>query len=446
MPFARTEPLRRELARALPEPPFALRISAGGGQALPRPPPVLQSLRVMFARAEPLRRELARALPERPFALRFWDGTELPATAPGGPVFTVRSPTAVAHLLRAPGQLGLGRAYAAGELEADDLDRVIGLLDSFRAPALDRATRLRLTAAAVRACGLTRPPRVPASELRPQGRRHSRARDARAVRHHYDVSNDFFKLFLDSSMTYSCALFSRGATTLEDAQLAKRELVCTKLGLQEGERLLDVGCGWGSFVLHAATRHGVSAVGITLSPNQAELARRRVAKAGLEDRVEIRLADYRDLAGERYDAIASIGMVEHVGASQIDVYAAQLAGLLDPGGRLLNHGIARLRHGDPEAGAFSERYVFPDAAPLHVSRVLLALERAGFEPTHVEGLRQDYVDTLSEWIARLDANLDEAERLAGGERVRVWRLYLRAARNGFATGFTSIFQVLARRA
>ena len=400
-----------------------------------------------FARTEPLRRELARALPERPFALRFWDGAELPATAPGGPVFTVRSPAAVAHLLRAPGQLGLGRAYAAGELEADDLDRVIGLLDSFRAPSLDRATRLRLATAAVRACGLTRPPRIPASELRPQGSRHSRARDARAVRHHYDVSNDFFKLFLDASMTYSCAVFSRGASTLEEAQLQKRELVCTKLALREGERLLDVGCGWGSFVLHAAAHHGVSAVGITLSPNQAELARRRVAEAGLEDRVEIRLCDYRDLDGsECFDAIASIGMVEHVGASKIDIYAAQLAGLLGPGGRLLNHGIARLRHGDPEAGPFSERYVFPDAAPLHVSRVLLALERAGIEPEHVEGLRQDYVDTLSEWIRRLDANLEEAQRLAGGERVRVWRLYLRAARNGFATGFTSIFQVLGRRA
>jgi cyclopropane-fatty-acyl-phospholipid synthase len=399
-----------------------------------------------FARTEPLRRELAGALPERPFALRFWDGTELAPTTPGGPIFTVRSPTAVAHLLRAPGQLGLGRAYAAGELEADDLDRVIGLLDSFKAPAIDRATRLRLMVAAAQACGLMLPPKVPASELRPQGRRHSRARDARAVRHHYDVSNDFFELFLDSSMTYSCAVFSRGATTLEEAQLQKRELVCTKLALRAGERLLDVGCGWGSFVLHAATRHGVSAVGITLSPNQAELARRRVAEAGLEDRVEIRLADYRDLdPRERFDAIASIGMVEHVGASQIDVYAAQLAGLLEPGGRLLNHGIARLRHGDPEAGPFSERYVFPDAAPLHVSRVMLALERAGIEPTHVEGLRQDYVDTLSEWIERLDANRGEAERLAGGERVRVWRLYLRAARNGFATGFTSIFQVLGTR-
>jgi cyclopropane-fatty-acyl-phospholipid synthase len=422
---------------------------------------------------EPLRRELEQALPERPFALRFWDGKELAATAPEGPVFTVRSPAAVAHLLRAPGQLGLGRAYAAGVLEADDLDRVIGLLDGFEAPPIDRATRARLALAAVRACGLTRPPRIPASELRPRGRRHSRERDARAVRHHYDVSNEFFALFLDESMTYSCALFSREldppaeawgvlpravgearsaeerrTLTLEQAQEAKRELVCRKLGLREDQRVLDVGCGWGSFVIHAAARHGVRAVGITLSPAQAELARRRVTEAGLQEQVEIRLADYRDLGatGERYGAIASIGMVEHVGSSQIDLYARQLAGLLEPGGLLLNHGISRLRHSDAEAGPFSERYVFPDAAPLHVSRVTMALERAGIEPLHVEGLRQDYVDTLSEWIERLDANRAKAERLAGGERVRVWRLYLRAARNGFATGFTSIFQVLGRRA
>src|ERR1700688_2233890 len=194
-----------------------------------------------FARnCEPLRRELARALPERPFALRFWDGSELAPTASGGPIFTVRSPAAVAHLLRAPGQLGLGRAYAAGELEADDLDRVIGLLDSFQAPAIDTKTRLRLTLAAVRACGLTTPPRVPASELRPRGRRHSRERDARAVRHHYDVSNDFFALFLDESMTYSCALFSRGAQTLAEAQAAKLELIARKLELSTGQRVLDV--------------------------------------------------------------------------------------------------------------------------------------------------------------------------------------------------------------
>ena len=423
----------------------------------------------LAARTQPLRRELALALPDRPFALRFWDGSELAPTTPGGPVFTVRSPAAVAHLLRAPGQLGLGRAYAAGELEADDLDKVIGLLDTFEAPAIDTPTRLRLTLAAARACGLMKPPPIPASELRPRGRRHSRERDARAVRHHYDVSNEFFALFLDESMTYSCALFSRTLDslegswgthprgesdgdrprpTLEQAQAAKRELICRKLALQEGERVLDVGCGWGSFVIHAAANHGVRAVGITLSPAQAELARRRVAEAGLEDRVEIRVADYRDLgaAGEGYDAIASIGMVEHVGANQIDLYARQLAGLLEPGGRLLNHGIARLRHGEGEAGPFSERYVFPDAAPLHVSRVTLALEQAGIEPLHVEGLREDYAETLSHWIERLDANLEQAERLAGAERVRVWRLYLRAARNGFRTGFTSIFQILGTRA
>jgi cyclopropane-fatty-acyl-phospholipid synthase len=418
-----------------------------------------------FANPEPLRRELALALPDRPFALRFWDGSELEPTTPGGPAFTVRSPAAVAHLLRAPGQLGLGRAYAAGELEADDLDLVIGLLDTFKAPAIDTATRVRLMLAAARACGLMKPPPIPASELRPRGRRHSRERDARAVRHHYDVSNEFFALFLDESMTYSCALFSRELDslegswgthpppeerrrpTLEQAQAAKRELICRKLALQEGERVLDVGCGWGSFVIHAAANHGVRAVGITLSPAQAELARERVAEAGLEDRVEIRVADYRDLGatGEGYDAIASIGMVEHVGANQIDLYARQLAGLLEPGGRLLNHGISRLRHGEAEAGPFSERYVFPDAAPLHVSRVALALERAGIEPLHVEGLREDYAETLSHWIERLDANLEQAERLAGAERVRVWRLYLRAARNGFRTGFTSIFQILGTR-
>jgi len=404
----------------------------------------------LFARPERLRHELARALPQRPFAVRFWDGSELAPTIAGGPVFTARSPTAVAHLLRAPGQLGLGRAYAAGELEVDDLDRVIALLDTFQAPPIDRATRARLALAAVRACGLARPPHIPVSELRPRGQRHSRERDERAVRHHYDVSNDFFALFLDRSMTYSCALFSRGAHTLEEAQAAKRELVCTKLGLREGERLLDVGCGWGSFVIHAAREHGVRAVGVTLSPNQAELARRRVAEAGLEDRVEIRLCDYRDLGAgagdERFDAIASIGMVEHVGASRIDEYARLLAGLLEPGGRLLNHGIARLRHGDPEAGPFSERYVFPDAAPLHLSRIQLALERAGVVSDHVEGFARDYIDTLSAWIDRLDSNRERAEHLAGGERLRVWRLYLRAARNGFQKGFISIYQVLGHRA
>lgn len=428
--------------------------------------------RALLANPGALRHELERALPARQFTIRFWDGSELPATAAfdgdgnvaagsagvngsgdggggsdgagngSGPTFTLRSPAAVAQILRAPGELGLGRAYVTGQLEVDDLDKVVGLMDSFQAPPLDNAARARLAIAAIKACGITRPPRVPAAELRPHGRRHSRERDARAVRHHYDVSNEFFGLWLDESMTYSCAVFSHGAKTLEEAQRDKLELVCSKLRLKEGQRVLDVGCGWGAFVIHAAREHGVRAVGITLSAPQAELARARVAQAGLADRVEIRVADYRDLAGERYDAIASIGMVEHVGSSKIDVYARKLAELLEPHGRLLNHGIARLRHGLPEqAGAFTQRYVFPDGVPLQLSRVLLALERAGFETEHVEGFRQDYYDTLSEWIARLDTNRERAEQLVGAERLRVWRLYLRGARDIFKRKFVSIYQV-----
>jgi cyclopropane-fatty-acyl-phospholipid synthase len=260
------------------------------------------------------------------------------------------------------------------------------------------------------------------------------------VRHHYDVSNEFFELFLGPSMVYSCALFSRGATTLEEAQEAKLDMVADKLALKEGDRVLDVGCGWGGFPLRAATKYGASVVGITLSPPQAEKARQRAEAAGVADQVEIRVMDYRDLAGERFDAIASIGMVEHVGSANIDLYAQTLAGLLEPGGRLLNHGITRLRHSDGEAGAFSERYVFPDAAPLHISRNLLALERAGFVTRHLEEFGLDYAETLRHWAANLDRNLDEATRLAGPERIRVWRLYLRAARNGFLSGFTSIYQ------
>jgi cyclopropane-fatty-acyl-phospholipid synthase len=247
-------------------------------------------------------------------------------------------------------------------------------------------------------------------------------------------------------MTYSCAVFSRGATTLEEAQETKLEMVCTKLDLKPGMRVLDIGCGWGSFAIHAAERHGVKVVGITLSPPQVERGQRVAAERGLSDSVDLRVADYRELADEPFDAVASIGMVEHVGVNQIDVYARQVARLVKPGGRILNHGIARLRQTDPEAGPFSERYVFPDAAPLHLSRIQLALERAGIETEHVEGLRSDYAETLKHWARNLDANLSDALRLAGPERLRVWRLYLRAARRGFESGFTSIYQVRGRRA
>jgi cyclopropane-fatty-acyl-phospholipid synthase len=401
-----------------------------------------------FANTARLRREIEARIPERPFAIEFWDGTRVASTSGGGPTFFVRSPRAAAQALLAPGQLGLGRAYVSGELEVDDIEAVIALLDGWQPPPLDGGDRRALLLGAVRATGLTRPPRRPAAELRPSGRRHSKERDARAVRHHYDVSNEFFELFLGPTMVYSCAIFSHGAETLEQAQEEKLDTVARKLAIKEGERVLDVGCGWGGFPLWAATRHGADVVGITLSPPQAEKARQRAEQAGVADRVEIRVMDYRDLAasGERFDAIASIGMVEHVGAAQIEVYARTLAGLLEPGGRLLNHGITRLRHNDGEAGAFSERYVFPDAAPLHLSRNLLALERAGFVTHHVEDFAPDYAETLRHWARNLDDNLDEAIRLAGPERVRVWRLYLRAARNGFESGFTSIYQARCERA
>jgi cyclopropane-fatty-acyl-phospholipid synthase len=392
----------------------------------------------------PLRTALAEALPDRPFTVALWDGSTVPATRPGGPTFTAHGPQALAHVLRAPGQLGLGRGYVTGAIDVDDLDAVIALLDTWQPPAMDRRSKARLALAAARATGLVRPPSPPAAEYAPKGRFHSRERDSRAVRHHYDVPPEFFRLFLGPTMAYSCAFFSRGATTLDEAQEAKHELTAQKLALEPGQRVLDIGSGWGAFAIHAAKRHGVHVTGITVSPPQVEVARRLAAEAGVADQVDFRVADYREpVPGEPFDAVASIGMVEHVGAEQMDEYARRLRTTLRPGGRLLLHGIANLQQADPRPGAFSARYVFPDAAPQPLSRMLLALERTRLEVHHVEGFRDDYAETLRHWARALDDNLDEAIRLAGSERVRVWRLYLRAARNGFETGFTSIYQVRA---
>ena len=227
-----------------------------------------------FSRTAPLRREIQAALPRRPFALRFWDGTIVPATQPDAPTFEFHSPTALAHVLRAPGELGLGRAYAAGLLTVDDLDASLRLIDTFRAPELSPTQQAKLALAVLRAAGLVIPPRPPASELHLRGERHTIGRDRRAVRHHYDVGNEFFALFLDRSMTYSCAYFSGGAGTLEEAQQAKLDLVCRKLALKEGQRVLDVGCGWGSFAIHAAKHYGVRVLGLTLSAPQALAAER----------------------------------------------------------------------------------------------------------------------------------------------------------------------------
>jgi cyclopropane-fatty-acyl-phospholipid synthase len=397
--------------------------------------------------AEGLRQALAEALPDRPFAMEWWDGGRMEPTEGNGdgPTFKVTSPLALSHILRSPSQLGVGRAYVSGALDVDDIDAALELLDHYTPPPIEPKLQARLALAALRSGALRHFPAAPDAELRPKGKRHSPARDRRAVRHHYDVSNDFFKLFLDESMTYSCGIWSRGATTLEEAQATKLELVCTKLELQPGQRVLDVGCGWASFAMHAAREHGVKVVGVTLSESQCQLAKQRVKDAGLEDQVEIRFQDYREVNDGPYDAISSIGMVEHVGSVNINLYAATLARLLKPGGRLLNHGIGRLRHGEPEAGPFSERFVFPDGAPLHLSRIVSALESANLEPVHAEGFRMDYARTLQAWTANLEANAAEGIRIAGPERMRVWQLYLRAARRGFESGFLSVYQVRARK-
>ena len=391
-------------------------------------------------------RELVRALPERPFSIEFWDGGRVPATQPGTPTFFVRRASAIAHALRAQGPLGLGRAYVEGSLETDDIDGAFLVVDDWVPPAIESRQKARLLGALAVAALPAGIPRRPATELLLSGARHSPERDAEAVRYHYDVGNEFFALFLDESMTYSCALFSRGAQTLAEAQRAKLDLIAQKLELSPGQRVLDVGCGWGSFAIHAAREYGVSVTGITLSPSQAELARKLVADAGVGDRVEIRVADYRDLTDEPFDAIASIGMAEHVGQTQIDDYVASLFRVLKPGGLVLNHAISLMRpEEDPLADEFTMRYVFPDGEPLLLSRVQLAFERARLYTEHIEGFMTDYAVTLRHWHDRLDEHPVEAERLVGAERLRVWRLYLRAARHGFDVGYTAVYQLKARK-
>lgn len=376
-----------------------------------------------------------------------YDGSRLGPDDPPA-TLVIRSPNVFDRLLTAPGELGLGRAYVAGELDVEG--NIYAALSELRdrLPTVRMGARAwaRIASFALRD-GVHLPP-VPAEEARLRGRRHSKARDAAAIAHHYDVSNAFYRLVLGPSMTYSCAVWPHTDATLENAQAEKYDLVCRKLDLRPGMRLLDVGCGWGGMAIHAAERYGVGAVAVTISRRQAEWATKAVAEAGLADRVEIRLQDYRDVADGPYDAISSIGMFEHVGLSHLQTYFERLLGLLPPGGRLLNHGIARpsSRRARFARRSFIDRYVFPDGELHEVGAVVATLQRAGLEVRHVEGLREHYALTLRAWVRNLEASWEEAVREVGQARARIWRLYMAASALNFEAGRTQVHQVLAVRA
>jgi cyclopropane-fatty-acyl-phospholipid synthase len=391
-----------------------------------------------------------------PLRIRCWDGSEAgDPLAAATLVFT--RPRALQRLLWAPNELGLARAYVSGDLDFEgDVFAVLDLPDVIERVAhhqhIGLSVRQRIGAArTARALGaLGRPPAPPPEEVRRRrGSLHSKVRDASSVSHHYDVSNDFYRIVLGPSMVYSCAYWTRAMSesyTLDDAQRDKLDLICTKLGLRPGMRLLDVGCGWGSLAIRAASEYGVTVVGVTVSQEQVALARQRVHEAGLDDRVEIRLQDYRDVRDGPYDAISSVGMAEHVGRERLVDYAEVLVDQLAPGGRLLNHAIASVRAlpdgGRTEPG-FIDSYIFPDGEVVALSTMMDALERVGLEVRDSEALREHYGRTLRAWVDNLREHWDEALAMVGEGRARTWLLYLAACALAFEHGNITVHQVLA---
>ncbi|WP_354350504.1 cyclopropane-fatty-acyl-phospholipid synthase family protein [Pseudarthrobacter sp. PvP090] len=391
---------------------------------------------------------------EIPVRLKAWDGTE--AGPAGAPVIEFRSRRALRRMLWSPGQLGLSRAYVAGDIDAPgDVFASFSALSStgkfaepgpFRPPTVRELGTILKNAALLGALGPNPAPPPEEARIVRAGRRHTRKRDAAAISHHYDVGNDFYALVLGPSMVYSCAVWQDEGAGLDAAQDAKLDLICRKLGLEPGMRMLDVGCGWGSLALHAARNYGVDVVGVTLSGEQATMAGKRVADAGLTDRVAIRVQDYRDVADGPFDAISSIGMSEHVGRGQMPEYVARLHGLLRPGGRLLNHAISwNAGPAAPDPNSFIPRYVFPDGEMLALAEMVGALESGGLEVLDVEALRRHYALTLRAWVRNLEEHWREAVQLAGEGRARVWRLYMAASALGFESGITGVNQILVQR-
>ncbi|NED95206.1 class I SAM-dependent methyltransferase [Phytoactinopolyspora alkaliphila] len=393
-----------------------------------------------------------------PLALRTWDGAQVGPE--DGPVLVVNSRRALRRILWQPDELGLGRAWVAGEIDVEgDLEEALARLEDIlegldHRPKLSASDRAEALRAAVLLGAVGPQPKPPSIEAGLAGERHSRERDRAAISHHYDVGNDFYQLVLGASMVYSCAYWTgdeHPSYTLADAQRDKNDLICRKLGLEPGMRLLDVGCGWGSLLIHAAREYGVHATGVTLSEAQAELAKRRVADAGLDHLVEVRVQDWRDVADAPFDAVASVGMAEHLGAQMWPEYVSRLYELLRPGGRLLNHQIVKGRQqSEPAAGngrrrSFIDAYVFPDGELLPISRVISYVEGGGFEVRDVHGLREHYARTLRAWVANLVSSWDRAVSLAGEPRARVWRLYMTGSALSFDAGRIAVHQVLAVR-
>ena len=390
---------------------------------------------------------LARFLdPEDPVAITAYDGSV--AGNPSAPLrIEIRSPAAFGYLLSAPGELGLARAYVTGHL-----DVVGGVYDVIRAltavvERLSTAERLAI----LRELGprhlrwLPVPPEEAPSRLRRalHGIRHSKGRDSMAISRHYDVSNRFYELVLGPSMAYTCACYPTADADLEQAQYHKFDLVCRKLGLRPGMRLLDVGCGWGGMVAHAVEHYGVRAVGVTLSRAQAEWAEEELRRRGLSDRAEIRHDDYRNVSETGFDAVSSIGLTEHVGARNLPGYFRFLAARLRDGGRLLNHSITRPTTRERNrTGPFIDRYVFPDGELEAVGTIVSAMQDNGFEVRHSENLREHYARTLAAWCANLDTHWTEAAGEAGVRRARVWALYMAASRLSFERRRIELHQVL----
>lgn len=380
-------------------------------------------------------------------AIRFhaYDGsTAGPVDAPV--VVHVRSDRALRHAVTAPSLLGLARAYVAGDLDVEG-----GIYPALQVLARRRVGEIswagRLTLLRELGPGVLRPVPPPPQELRARplrGRLHGRSRDAAAISHHYDVSNRFYELVLGPSMAYTCAVYPTAEATLEEAQWTKHDLVARKLGLTSGMRLLDVGCGWGGMVRHAAREYGVRALGVTLSRQQAEWAQKAIAQEGLAGLAEVRYGDYRDLPETGFDAVSSIGLTEHIGLRELPAYVRRLHTKLRSGGRLLNHCIMRPTTTGPATvrRGFINRYVFPDGELLGLGTVVTAIQDNGFEVRHEENLREHYALTCAAWSANLERNWDVAVAEVGEATARVWAVYLAGSQLGFATNQIQLHQVL----